>query len=194
VAQQELNHRVKNNLAIVSSFLSLKETESNGTIDLSDVRNRVNAVAMIHEKLQYRSDSETLAVRSYFSDVLNNVFAATPFEISVDGEILDLKIPTRTAVSLGLIITELATNAIKHSFAKERREHVTLTLTQDEPRAGTIVFSHTGRALPADFDIENTNTLGLQIVAMLTEQIDATIEVERAPHPVFSIRFPIPNG
>lgn len=192
VAQQELNHRVKNNLAIVSSFISLKETESNGAIDLSDVRNRVNAIAMIHEKLQFRTDSETLAVRSFFSDILNSVVTSTPFEIIVDGEIVDLRMPTRTAVSLGLIISEFATNAIKHGFSKESPAHITLAVTRDEPGSGTVVFSNTGRPLPSDFDFDTTDTLGLQLVKMPADQIGATLEVKKQAHPVFTIRFPIP--
>lgn len=189
IAQQELNHRVKNNLAIVSSLIRLKESESPTVLDLSDLRNRIDAIMLVHERLQYSEQFSEISTRAYFRDVLVNTTAGYPGGVAIRGTIEEFQIPTRTAVPIGLILTELATNAIKYGFVSGEPAEISLDLAREDSRV-KLVFSNTGNPLTPDTDIDEPATLGLQLVTMLVDQIGGTVDLRCTPQPEFSIEFP----
>ena len=98
---------------------------------------------------------------------------------------------TKTAVPLGLIINELATNAIKYGFANGREAVYAVDLRTDaSENQYVLTVSNTGNPFPADIGLDNPETLGLRLVTALVQQLRGTIELQREPYPVFTIRFP----
>ena len=93
---------------------------------------------------------------------------------------------------LGLIINEIATNAIKHGFNEKETAVFSIKMEKDkEKNQYELTLSNTGKPFPEEIDIENTDTLGLRLISALVAQIGGTIDLKRKPHPVFTIRFPM---
>jgi PAS domain S-box-containing protein len=189
----ELNHRVKNNLAMVASLISLKQSAVGGSVDLSDLENQVNTIRSLHEKLQHSQDVSRVDVAPYLEDVVQSVLSYqaggnVELEIATDG----LSLPTKTATTLGLIISELTTNAAKHGFRNGSKEQFLVGMKTDG-NAGKYVLtvSNTGREFPKNVDLEETSSLGLQLIMALTDQLEGELELQRSHNPVFTIRFPI---
>ncbi|MFO7848490.1 MAG: sensor histidine kinase [Spirochaetia bacterium] len=104
---------------------------------------------------------------------------------------MDISLPTRTAISLGLIINEIATNTIKHGFIDGKPARFSIDLIDDEGTGEyTLTLSNTGKPFPEEIDIENTESLGLQLVSSLVNQLEGTMTLKRSPYPVFTIHFP----
>ncbi|MDZ7793232.1 MAG: PAS domain S-box protein [Spirochaetia bacterium] len=188
---KELNHRVKNNLLMVSSLISLKDSETE--IDLSDIQHQIEAIGLIHEKLYQTENVAEISCRDYFDDLLNSIFSSfTTRDVRIEKDIDDMYVSIKTAVSFGLIMNEMATNAIKHGFTDKEEAVFTIEMKKDtENNQYEITLTNTGNPFPEDIDIESTDTLGLRLINALVAQLDGTIELQKSPKPVFTIRFPI---
>lgn len=115
---RELNHRVKNNLVLVTSLIATKEATLGGEADLSDLMSRVDAIRIVHEKLYQTNEVASISIRDYLEDLVRTVFASlSERHVRLELSIEDTSIPTKTAIPVGLIVNELATNAIKHGFS-----------------------------------------------------------------------------
>ena len=188
---KELNHRVKNNLLMVSSLINLKDSETEA--DLSDIQQQVEAIGLIHEKLYQTGNVTEVCIRDYFDDLLTSIFSSfSRRPVKVEANIDEISIPTKSAMSLGLIINEIATNAIKHGFNEKEEAVFLIKMKKDkENNKYELTLSNTGKPFPKEIDIENTDTLGLRLISALVGQIDGTLELQKRPYPVFTIRFPI---
>lgn len=190
---KEINHCIKNNLAMVSSLINLKDTSLGKSVDLSDLSNQIDAIRIVHEKLFQTEDVTRINVREYAEHLLETVlsFSGTPVEI--ENNVDAVKIHTRKAVSLGLIINEIATNAVKYGFRDDgNTSRFTASMKKDEASGQFVLkLSNSGEPFPADIDIEQPETLGLQLITVLVDQLQGTLELQREPNPVFTIRFPI---
>jgi len=192
---RELNHRVKNNLAMVVSLVHLKQAAVGDETDLSDITNQVNTIRSVHEKLQNAEDVSRVEVAPYFTDVVHSVISSrVGADVELEIGIGDITLPTKTATTLGLIISELATNAVKHGFRPESRKRFAVSMeTVKNSGEYVLIVSNTGREFPESIDLQNTTSLGLQLVTALTGQLGGEVELQRTPTPVFTIRFPIPE-
>lgn len=201
---REINHRVKNNLATVLSLLRLKQNAVGDEVDLSDIVSQVDSIRFIHEKLQQSEDMGRVDFGPYVAGVLASALPMrTGSSVEIENEIYDVSLPTKVATTLGLIVNELATNAAKHGFTadSERRFSVCMDEVMKDVSDGTcpdsrelvLTVSNTGPAFPDGIDLRQPKTLGLQLVTALTRQLGGTLELQRKPHPVFTIRFPAPD-
>ena len=188
---QELNHRVKNNLLMVSSLISLKNSET--AADLSDIKQQIGAISLIHEKLYQTGNVTNICCRDYFDELLNSIFSSfSIYQVKIEANIDEISIPAKSAMSLGLIVNEIATNAIKHGFNEKEAAAFSVMMEKDkENNRYQLTLSNTGNPFPEEIDIANSDTLGLRLVSALTEQLGGTIDLKRVPRPVFTIRFPI---
>lgn len=190
---RELNHRVKNSLLMVSSLVSLKERTSPAAQDLTEVKTFVNTIQLIHEKLHQADNIEFIAFAPYVRELLSDIvtlFAGPP--ITLDLDIPDVTLPTSSAVNLGLILNELTTNTLKHGFEHTSRPRISVTLVRnDDSGEYVLTFSNNGLPLPDDFDSNGSASrgLGTRLVHSFVDKIGGTIQVDRAPHPVFTIGF-----
>ncbi|MFW6208764.1 MAG: PAS domain S-box protein [Spirochaetota bacterium] len=190
---KELNHRVKNNLAMVSSLLSLKDTALGNTVDLSDLKHRVDTIRIIHEKLNYSEDYATVQLREYIQDVLESIFSSfTDRQVQIQNKVEEIDVSTKIAIPLGLIANEIATNAMKYGFPEGERPVFTVDFQQHpEEHSYTFILSNSGAEFPEDIDIATSETLGLKLVSTLVLQLQGSINLQRSPHPVFTIDFPM---
>ncbi|TVR51762.1 MAG: PAS domain S-box protein [Spirochaetaceae bacterium] len=186
---QELNHRVKNNLAMISSLINLKASEA--APDLSDIQRQIEAVGLIHEKLYQTGNVTEICVKDYIGDLVTSIFSSfTSRRVRIEKDIDDFCVSTKVAVPLGLIVNEIATNAVKHGFSDDKEAFFFVKMKKDtENGRYALTLSNTGNAFPEEIDLNNPQTLGLRLISALTGQLGGTIELQRVPHPVFSIRF-----
>ncbi|MFO7838619.1 MAG: PAS domain S-box protein [Desulfosalsimonadaceae bacterium] len=190
---RELNHRVKNNIAMVSSLISLKNSEIEA--DLSDLKKRIEVISLVHEKLHQHNEVDRIEVKDYFQELLESVFYFTADrDVHIVNDIEQARIHTKTAMPLGLLVNEIATNAIKYGFTPGEEARFTVSLNRDEKNRQYILsLSNTGNPFPEEIELEHPETLGLQLVSTLVQQIKGTIDLQKQPYPVFTIRFPIEN-
>ena len=177
----------------MASLINLKSDEMGGRIDLTDIENQIHAIQLVHEKL-YQSETLTkIDFASYMRELLSTVFGSF-YDISVDIQMdaVDIDLDSRTAIPLGLIINEVATNAIKHGFSKEKKNLFSITMkTHSEENRYELTLSNTGKPFPESINLENPDTLGLRLITALTGQLGGKIHLTKKPNPVFRLDFPI---
>lgn len=189
---RELNHRVKNNLRMVLSLIRLKDSRIGDAADLSDLASQVNAIQSVHEQLQ-QSDSVThVSFPAYVDSLLSSVFSQWRGDrVVVESAVEVADLPTRTAMTLGLIVNELATNAMKHGFEPGSTPRFAIALrSESQGERLVLTVSNSGRPFPEDVNLDNPATLGLRLVSSLVGQLEGRLEVQRTPQPVFTVRFP----
>ena len=188
---RELNHRVKNNLNMVSALISFKEVEIN--YELSDIKSQIEAISLVHEKLYQHNKVDRIELGEYLQNLLESVFSfAADRNVQIVNKTEGVSINSKTAISLGLIVNEIATNAIKYGFTEDKETIFSITLTRKKEDSNYILtLSNTGRPFPEDISFETPDTLGLQLIASLVDQLNGTIALQKKPNPVFTIRFPL---
>ncbi|NEP11047.1 MAG: PAS domain S-box protein, partial [Symploca sp. SIO2C1] len=193
---KEIHHRVKNNLLVVCSLLEL-QTDSTEDMEvikvLEESQYRIHSMALIHEKL-YRSDNlDQVNFGEYLESLLDNLLSSygydeerIKFELNIDPVLLNIE----TANPCGLIVNELITNTFKHAFPKSRTNNkLWLGLHQLPDNQITLIVKDNGIGFPGDIDFRNTESLGLQLVCTLTEQLEGTIELEHCDGTSFQLKF-----
>jgi two-component sensor histidine kinase len=179
VLLKEIHHRVKNNLQVVSSLLSLQAGQTNddaATGLLSDSQNRVKAMALIHESLYRSSDLGRINFAEYVHGLIRNLKPAyepadhITFNIRAD----DVWLSLDSAVPCGLIINELVTNALKHAFPDDRRGTVDLSASAEGNQI-SLVIADDGVGIPDREHILDGETLGVQLVDSLVGQLEGTL-------------------
>jgi len=207
VLLREIHHRVKNNLQIISSLLSLQEKYVvEDSIDLlKESQGRVKTMAMIHEKLYQSPTFTNIRIKEYITQLVNNVLYSYGVNGSIVSEldIEDLKVDIDTAIPLGLIINELVTNSIKYAFPQKEG---TIKLKFKSNNDYKLVVADNGVGLPIDVKLETTDSLGLQLVNSLVKlettdslglqlvnslvnQLDGRLEIDRSHGTKYTIIF-----
>src|SRR4029077_4728290 len=184
VLLKEIHHRVKNNLQIVSSLLNLQMEKLSDTkaIELfKESQNRVRSIALFHEKLYQSRDLGRVEIAEYLKGLANGLFATygvKPDDIVLAVHTEDIPLGVDAAISCGLIVNELISNALKHAFPDHQKGRVEVTLRS----AGSDVVlevADNGVGFPANLDFHNASTLGLKLVAIFTEQVGGTMDLTR---------------
>lgn len=192
---KEIHHRVKNNMQIVSSLLSLQARDVSDPAMLALVaesRARILSMALVHEDLYQSDNLAQVDFRRYLERLAERTLtsqrgaAALRFELELD----ELALTVDKAVPLGLLCNELLTNALKHAFIGKEEGLVTVRLERAENQA-TLTVHDNGHGLPAGFDPELGGTLGLQLVWSLADQLHGTVEAGNDGGAVFTVRFPL---
>jgi PAS domain S-box-containing protein len=190
---KELNHRVKNNLMIISSLVSMKDAALGPDVDLTDIRNQIDAVRIVHEKLDPTDDIRRISLRGYIEEILSQSLGPyLPEKLVLKLDIEDLTIPTKQAVPVGLIVNELATNTIKYGLSENQRTEFRVTL-QRTGKDNHIVLriSNSGAPLPDTVRLDNPTTLGLRLIKALVSQLEGTVELDNTVSPSYLIQFPL---
>ncbi len=193
----EVHHRVKNNLQVVYSLLHLQSAQITdpAALDLlRDSQNRIRSMAFIHQTLYSSKDFARVDFGVFIDTLLPALiesYAIDPGRIEVHVEVEPVRLPIDAAVPCGLVVNELISNAFKHAFPNDDRGEISIALTRRTNVEAVLSVSDTGVGLPDHVDPENTETLGLQLVRLLAEQIDGSVSVQRSAPTSFSMRFPI---
>ena len=193
---QEIHHRVKNNLQIVSSLLSMqaRATKDEATVDiLTESKNRINAMALIHTQLYESGDLSEINVKRFVDTMLRQMFQAYPVrgtKITPIVRVADYSLPVAIAVPIGLIVNELLSNTFKHAFVNRKEGKIEVDFSVSEKGEVGLTVSDDGVGLPAGFDINTTKTLGLRLVKILAEdQLQGNLEVISREGTTFKIKF-----
>lgn len=194
---KEVHHRVKNNLQMVSSLLQLQTDYIEDPQALAVFRegqNRVRSMALIHQKLYQSSSLSRVEIAGYIDGlvaILRSSFVPPDQTIEFTNRASGVEIPIDAAIPLGLIVNELATNALKHAFPDNRPGRIEIMLDRQPGVPGGLEFQirDNGKGLPADFDWRSAPSLGLRLVRLLSDQLEgtATMRSDRGTH--FSLQF-----
>jgi PAS domain S-box-containing protein len=194
VLLKEIHHRVKNNLQVISSLLSLQASKLSGddmVNILKESQTRVKSMALVHEALYQSDDFSRIDFADYVHRLTTSLFHsyrpdATPIVLAVDVEEIFLTVDT--AIPCGLIINELVSNALKYAFHGRERGRVDIRLARDGEHY-RLTVADDGIGLPGDIDPETTESLGLQLVNTLTRQLGGTLAVTRGDGTEFTVGF-----
>ena len=195
VLLQEIHHRVKNNLQFIISLMRLQGAEArNPALKelVEEIRGRVHAMALVHEKLYRAADFVRLDYGSYLRELVATLVRTmshriAKVDVSVEADATGLG--TNAAVPVGLIVNELVSNSLKHAFADGREGHIVVNL-HGAPESGyDLSVVDDGVGMPADFDPAAGGSMGWRLVEMLVRQLDGQIAMRRGNGTEFAIHF-----
>ena len=192
---KEVQHRVKNNLQVISSMLDLQTdyVKDSGVLKLFvEAQKRVKSMALVHERM-YQSEVLTdLDFTQYIENLGNYIFkiyGVNTKRISMKIDINEANIDFNRAIQLGLIVNELISNSLKHAFPDDLEGQVNVRL-DSEDKYFILTTSDNGVGLPKKFRLRQTKSLGLQLVQALTNQLKGSIKIDRRKGTRFRIKFP----
>ncbi len=199
VLLREIHHRVKNNMQVISSLLNLQSqqfADAEVRKAFRQSQDRIRSMAFVHEKLYQSRDLSRIDFSDYVKGLTSSLFrtyqtdtARIALKLDVDRAYVDVN----AAIPCGLILNELVLNALKHAFPGERKGEITVELHENEGGSVRLTVRDNGVGLPEGVDIEHTDTLGLQIVALLAGQLDGRIEIRRDGGTAFTLSFKLPK-
>lgn len=194
VLLKEVHHRVKNNLQIVSSMLNLQMdqiTDERALRLFKESQSRVRSIALFHEKLYQAKDLAHVDVAEYLKSVTTGLFVAygvNPERITLAMHVDQIELSVDAAISCGLIVNELVSNALKHAFTGRDKGTIEIAMRADGDGALLEVMDD-GVGLPEGLELGHPNTLGLRLVSILAEQVQGQLEVDGAQGTRFRLRF-----
>ena len=179
VLLKEIHHRVKNNLQVISSLLNMQSRFVRDAEDLDAFRasmDRVRSMALIHDKLYRSSNLASIHFPDYVKDLCSELLRTYAFgrDIKMNISVADIEVDIDRAMPLGLIINELVSNSLKHAFPGTADGGITVSL-QGRGQVIELAVSDTGVGFPEALDFRETESLGMQLVMGLVEQLDGTI-------------------
>ena len=194
---QEIHHRVKNNMAVISSLLSLqaKNIEDSHVKDiLKESQGRIYAMSAVHETLHGSENLSEIDLRNYLSKITNSVFQTFSTDrekVNLNSNLDDSHIRLNQAYPLGLVINELISNSLKYAFPDERKGEINVNMKKQDQKLQLTVIDD-GVGIPDDFDWKNSKSLGLKLVRTIVEnQLDGSIDMESKNGTKFTIKFNI---
>ncbi|MEE8392665.1 MAG: histidine kinase dimerization/phosphoacceptor domain -containing protein [Anaerolineae bacterium] len=198
VLLKEIHHRVKNNLQVVSSMLSLqaRSVKDESTLKvLQESQNRVRSMALIHERLYRSHDLARVDFGVYIRDLAAQLVRSYrsysgPVNLTVDAD--DVFLDIDTAIPCGLITNELISNSLKYAFPNGREGEIRIKIHSDHDDQLTMIVSDNGIGLPEGLDFRNTESLGMQLVNALVDQMEGSVELRSNGGTEFKITFAAP--
>lgn len=195
VLLQEIHHRVKNNIQIISSLLSLQShyiKDKKYVEMLKESQNRIRSMALIHEKLYQSRNLASIDFDGYVETLVRDLirsYGVNTAGAAVTTKVENICLNIDTAVPCGLIINELVSNALKHAFPDGRKGEITITFSQSGDTL-ELAVSDNGVGIPETIDFRNTDSLGLRLVTILAEdQLNGEITLDRCEGTTFRITF-----
>lgn len=192
---KEVHHRVKNNLQVINSILNLQigYIEDNKTLAvIRDCQDRIRSMAFIHESLYQKEDFAEVNFSEYLQNLCNNLkysYMTPNRNILLDFDIEEIYLSLDTAIPCGLIVNELVSNSFKYAFKNQKRGCIKVSIAKGKDNDKLLVVHDSGQGLPQHLNIETNDSLGLQLVWTLVDQIDGEIKYEYANGSKFVINF-----
>ncbi len=194
---KEVHHRVKNNMQVISSLLNIQaETIGNDLFAslLGESQQRIKSMSLIHENLYQSENLLEIDFEDYIKMLANSLcrFYSVPgVSINLDVRVVDVSLDLETAVPCGLIINELVSNSLKHAYkGGERCSGTIAILFKREGCRYALEVKDDGAGLPEDFTLTNTSSMGMEIVSILTQQLDGRLCFNSDCGAAFQISFP----
>jgi len=195
---RELHHRVKNNLQIICSLLNLQMNE----VENEDIKetlrvthHRIHSMALVHERLYQTTDLSRIEIEDYIQSlitVVSRAYDSNRLGIAFQVKCQKLHLGIDTAMTCGIIVNELITNALKHAFPSGWEKEKIVTVRFKETKHGDVdlIVQDNGKGIPESVDIKNLKTLGLKLVQVLVEdQLGGKLKIESNGGSKFVMRF-----
>ena len=195
VLLQEIHHRVKNNMQIISSLLNLQSSalKDEKVVGLfTESRNRIRSMALIHEKLYQSQNLARINFGEYIQTLTTHLFhtyKVDPSSVALKTELQDVCLDINMAIPCSLIVNELVSNSLKHAFPKQKKGEIRIKLEENEKGKKIMSLSDNGIGFTQDYDPKNPKTLGLQIVHDLIHQINGELDFQGKKGTLFRIEF-----
>ncbi len=195
VLLQEVYHRTKNNMQIISSLLTLQSNhiEDEYYVNIfNDSQNRIRSMSLVHEKLYQSRDLSRIDFNEYVGSLtvsLLRAYRTGKGRIDLRKEIADCTFNIETAITCGLVINELVSNSLKYAFPNNRDGDLFVSLQLLDNNKYKLIVKDNGIGMPEDINYLQAKTLGLQLVNSLTKQLDGAIKLNRNNGTEFSITF-----
>ncbi|TMP26809.1 histidine kinase [Pseudoalteromonas rubra] len=191
----EIHHRVKNNLQIIDSLIGIQSetmTDERAQNVLLECQNRIKSMAVIHRTLYESQDFSLVDMEQVTHTLLENLFASYAIEKSkiwLEFAVKDVRLPINVSITLGLIINELCSNVFKHAYPDEKSGPLSIRMSRIEGECFELEISDQGVGIPDSFVVEESKTLGLILVQLLSEQISASLSINNRHPTQFTLRF-----
>ena len=193
---KEVHHRVKNNLQVLSSLINLQldtQTWQEGAESLRLIQNRVHSISLVHERLYRSSNISAVDIKGYVHELIQQI--ACSYEdisqsVHITLDVEDVTLGVDKAIPLGLLLTELVSNAYKHAFTPEKRGELTVAVHIREGIC-TVQVSDDGPGMPEGFRADDTKTMGMQLVTALASQLRGAFTIAPCPGTRFEVEFPV---
>ncbi len=192
----EIHHRVKNNMQVIISLLRLQAAsvkDKKYSDLLKESQNRIQSMALIHEKLYRSEDFARVDFDGYVKGLARELFRSYGVDqskIALKTEVVGVLLGLDNAIPCALIMNELVSNSLKYAFPEERKGEIEIAIHSTNGQDVELRVGDNGIGLPADLDFRNTESLGLHLVTILAEdQLGGNIELDRTGGTEFHIRF-----
>lgn len=190
---KETHHRVKNNLQLISSLLHMQANciwDNQAKTAFHDSEKRIRSMALIHEKL-YGADSLALVdfeayVRS-LAEMLVRTYRAPGHDLKLEFNLSPIHLNLETAIPLGLVLSELISNCLKHAFPDPANDVLRVNLARGPDQAINLSVADNGRGLPETVDCQHGESLGLRLISILTEQLHGKFTVKSGQGTEFTV-------
>ena len=194
VLLKEIHHRVKNNLQVIISLLNLQadKLKDEAAIEaFKEANHRIYSMALVHEQLYQSEDLATIHIKEFIETMVDKLYHtySAMNRIDLDLKIANIGLGITTAIPCGLILNELVSNALKHGFPGQRKGMVRISFRLLENQCYKLIVEDNGIGVPNTLDIKNTKSLGMQLVNILTAQIDGKITLDRKQGTRFTLKF-----
>ncbi|MGM9428160.1 sensor histidine kinase [Hydrogenophaga sp. MI9] len=192
---EEVHHRVKNNMQVIHSLLDLqvlKIKDPDVVTMLRDSQNRIRSMSMIHQTLYQSHDFAQVDFHQFLGDLLPTLmdsYGMVAGHVRIEISANNVKLPINEAIPCGLIVNELVSNALKHGFPGGRRGTIQVDLRQAPNGDVELSISNDGIDIPTDQNLDRCGSLGLQLVQLLTRQLQGSLDIRRADPTRFTLRF-----
>jgi PAS domain S-box-containing protein len=192
---REIHHRVKNNLQIISSLINLQSLhlkDPSAIQVLMDSQNRVKSLARVHEILYKSQDIGKIDLKEYLDMLITNLSESLLLNnvlIKIDAQCEKLELNIDTAIPMGLIITELVTNSIKHAFPPGKSGMIYINIHSSDKENLILKVADNGVGIDENVNLETPEKLGLKLVNTLVKQLDGTIKIYKSPNTTFEIEL-----
>ena len=194
---QEVHHRVKNNLQVITSLLRLeagRSVQADTIAVLGDMQGRIRSMALLHETLYRSGEFASINLGAYLKNLAmqaHRTLSTPGSNVRLELDLSSVTVSLDQATPCGLLVNELISNSLKHGFPAGLSGELRVELhALKESKQAMLRVSDTGVGLPPDFDDRQRQSLGLQLVTALTHQLGGTLQTGPAPLATFSVIFP----
>ena len=190
---KEVHHRIKNNMAVIVSMLSLQaETleDSSAVASLEDAQNRIRSMMVLYDKLYQSPKFREISTKEYLTSLIDEIVANFPNRglVTIEKRIDDVVLAAKILSPLGIILNELLTNAMKHAFIGREKGIIVVSLSIKETHVA-LVIKDNGKGIPESTDVSTSTGFGLHLVKILIGQLRGTIRLKREDGTTFILEF-----
>jgi PAS domain S-box-containing protein len=194
ILMKELQHRIKNNLKVISGLLAFESDRINGNSNSEIFQNaisRIESMAVIYESLYLSDNIAEVELHNYIKYLADSIFTTyniQPAKINLTTSLDEISLDLKRSVPLGLVLNELITNSLKYAYPYESGGNIMVALSKDGGKV-TLIVEDNGAGFPSDFKEDKNRSMGLRLVKMLTEQIGGELDINSRAGAKVSVSF-----